>query len=92
MLACPAPPWLAEVFSRFSFDVATQHHLDVLSPTRVKQYRALTAAQQDAFRLLDFLQKPLAFDFLAAHLTEADALREQLQPLLSVHRGFPNWL
>lgn len=82
-LASPASPWLVEVFSRFSFDVATQHYVDVLSSTRAEQHQALTSAQQDALRLLDFLQKPLAYDFLAAHSTDADGLRDQLGPFLS---------
>lgn len=83
-LASPSPRWLVEVLSNFSFDVATQHHVDTMSPTRVAQFQTLTSAQQNTLQLLDFLQKPFAFDFLAARSPDAEGLREQLQPLLSL--------
>lgn len=81
-LTASAPGWLIAVLSHFSFDVKTQHHVDASSPTRKERLETNASANADARRLLEFLQKPFATEFLAAHSQQSEALRHQLEPLL----------
>jgi hypothetical protein len=81
-LTSPAPGWLIKVLSHFSFDVKTQHHVDASSPTRKERLETNASANEDVRRLLEFLQKPFATEFLAAHSQQSEALRHQLEPLL----------
>ncbi|MGH6711222.1 MAG: hypothetical protein ACREEK_19895 [Bradyrhizobium sp.] len=81
-LTSPAPSWLISVFSRFSFDVKTQHHVDASSPTRKQRFEANAAANRDARRLIEFLQQPFATEFLTAHSPQSEELKHQFEPLL----------
>lgn len=79
VLATPAPLWLVDVLSDFSFEVASQHSIDEITRTRKETFVSVSSAQEMAAGLVDFLRGPGGPGFIAAHASEvSEEFQQQL--------------
>lgn len=81
----PAPPWMLEVLSRFSFDVQRQFNIDKMWPTRKEMWDRLAHAGNLAFQLSDQLRNDFALrGFLSTtSAIDSDDSLESLSKALS---------
>lgn len=90
ILVTPAPSWLVDVLSDFSFEVVSQHSIDEITRTRKETFDSVSAAQEMAAGLIDFLRGPGGPGFIAAHASEvSEEFQLQLADLLQKFLGGP---